>query len=112
MAYEGIWFLRSSVNGRADPEITPSAGEHRPVRPPRGYTLRRQVWKRTVGGLEEPRGSLTVRDVKTRPWVGGAICTMVRFNWNLIAPQCKCPWEMYVAVTSAVLDFKDAEERV
>jgi hypothetical protein len=27
MAYEGIWFLRSSVNGKADPEITPSAWE-------------------------------------------------------------------------------------
>lgn len=69
-------------------------------------------WKRTVGGLEEPRRSLTVRDAETRPWVGRAICTMVRLNWNLIAPQCKCLWEIYVVVTSAVLDFKDTEARV
>lgn len=64
------------------------------------------------GRLEVPRGSLTVRDMEKRPWVGRAICTMVRLNWNLIAPQCKCPWEIYVVVTSAVLDFRDAEARV
>lgn len=51
MAYEGIWFLRSSVNGKADPKITPSAWEHRPIRPPRGYKHWRQIWKRMVGQL-------------------------------------------------------------
>lgn len=62
--------------------------------------------------MEEPRGSLMVKEVEMRSWVGRAICTLVWLNWNLIMPQAEEPWEIYVVVICAVPTFKETEAGV
>jgi hypothetical protein len=61
-----------------------------------------------VGGLEEPGGSLTVREVEMRSWVGRAIWTLVWLSWNLIALQVQVPLGNLCAVPA----LKEPEARV